>query len=319
MKALVLIEQRDGKLRESSLEAVVAATKITAEVEAVVIGEGVASIAEQISKYGVKKTYVADDANLKHYHPLAYAEVIGSAIKEAGANVVMGLSSPLTKDLLAFVAGKNGYAAVTDVTEIKAESSKFVCQKPMYAGKTIATVELDAGSHPAVIGVRPKAFSAQTADGGSADTQALSVSPVESGLSVVGHQTVAQDKVDLTEADVIISGGVSMGSAEKFKILEECADVLGATVGASRAAVNEGYASHDMQVGQTGKTVSPQLYIACGISGAIQHMAGMRTSKTIVAINTNPDAAIFNIADFGIVADLFEVVPALTAKLKEVL
>ena len=170
-----------------------------------------------------------------------------------------------------------------------------------------------------MIGVRPKAFSAQTADGGSADTQALSVSPVESGLSVVGHQTVAQDKVDLTEADVIISGGVSMGSAEKFKILEECADVLGATVGASRAAVNEGYASHDMQVGQTGKTVSPQLYIACGISGAIQHMAGMRTSMTIVAINTNPDAAIFNIADFGIVADLFEVVPALTAKLKEVL
>jgi len=318
MKTLVLIEQRDGKLREASLEAITAAKKLSSDLEAVIIGSGVAGIASELANYGIKKTYVAENDSLKHYHPSMYAKAVTDAVSKSSAKVVVGLSTPLTKDLLAYTSGMNQWAAVTDVTDLKADASKLVCQKPLYAGKTIATVEVDTSAGPVVVGIRPKAFGIEKSEG-SADTENLDAPAADDKLTVVGHTTVEQGKADLTEADRIISGGVSMGSADNFKIIEECADVLGATVGASRAAVNEGYASHAMQVGQTGKTVSPQLYIACGISGAIQHMAGMRTSKTIVAINTNPDAAIFNIADFGLVADLFEVVPALTKKLKEVL
>ncbi len=318
MKTLVLIEQRDGKLREASLEAVTAAKKLSNDLEAVLIGSGVSGIAAELANYGIKKTYVAEGDSLKHYHPSMYAKVVTQAVSESSAKAVVGLSTPLTKDLLAYTSGMNQWVAVTDVTDLKLDGSNLICQKPLYAGKTIAKVEVDTSAGPVVVGIRPKAFTAEKSEG-SADTSSIDVPATDDKLTVVAHTTVEQGKADLTEADIIISGGVSLGSKDNFKIIEECADVLGATVGASRAAVNEGYAGHAMQVGQTGKTVSPQLYIACGISGAIQHMAGMRTSKTIVAINKNPDAAIFNIADFGVVADLFEVVPALTKKLKEVL
>jgi electron transfer flavoprotein alpha subunit len=206
---------------------------------------------------------------------------------------------------------------MTDLTEISYQGDSLSGTKPMYAGKVLATMSSKGSLHFATL--RPNVFPANKSAGGSAAAKALSVSaPGDSRIKTVEIRKGKSEKADLTEASIIISGGRALGSADNFKILHSCADVIGATVGASRAAVDSGYAGHDMQVGQTGKTVNPNLYIACGISGSIQHMAGMRTSKVIVAINTDPEAPIFTVADYGIVADLFKAVPVMEQELKKI-
>jgi electron transfer flavoprotein alpha subunit len=201
-----------------------------------------------------------------------------------------------------------------DCIEIKSAGGKLQVRRPVFAGKCSKWVDFLKG--PAVFSVRPNVFPAQ-AGSKSGAVEKVAAQPGTIRTKLVEVLAAASKKIDLTEADVIISGGRSMKSADNFKILHDCAAVIGAGVGASRAAVDAGYATHDMQVGQTGKTVSPKLYIACGISGAIQHLAGMRTSKVIVAIDKNPEAPIFQRADYGVVADLFEVVPLLTEEFKK--
>src|SRR5690606_13529804 len=230
-----------------------------------------------------------------------------------------GVASPLGRDVFPRLAARFDAGILTDVISLKAEGDQVVGLKPMFAGKCRAEIATQ-GSKLNFVTIRSNVFPANKSGQGSAAAKALNVE-VPGNIKLVTKEIRkgAGEKADLTEANFIISGGRALGSADNFKVLHECAEVIGATVGASRAAVDSGFASHSMQVGQTGKTVNPNLYIACGISGSIQHMAGMRTSKVIVAVNTDPDAPIFTIADYGIVADLFEAVPIMTKKFKELL
>jgi electron transfer flavoprotein alpha subunit len=322
MKVLVFIEQRDRKIKSSALEALAMGAKLAGSAKdcaALVVGhqldEGVLG---KLKGYGSDITYVADLPELKLYHPLNYAAAIEQAVNTFGADVVVSLASPMGRDLLPRLAARFNGGIVSDITALEGIGGKVQAIKPMYAGKTLAKVTLNENSKK-FISIRPNVFKAESTGVGASTVSKLNVTLPTTSLKIVEIRKGASEKVDLTEASVIVSGGRSLGSLENFKIIHELGEVLGATVGASRAAVDSGYAPHDMQVGQTGKTVNPNLYIACGISGSIQHMAGMRTSKVIVAINTDPEAPIFKIATYGIVADLFKAVPIMSTKLKKLL
>lgn len=318
MKVLVFIEQRENKLKKASLEALSVARKIAgsaANVAAVVVGGSTDGIAAELKGHGADSVFAASGAGFEHYNVFSYAAAVQQAIKTFSPTVVLGMATPIGKDLFPRLAARHDSALATDLIELEASGDKLVGLKPMYSGKVYAKVTFE-GSSIQFATIRANVFKADATDGSGAVTK-LDVAVNDAKLKTVEIRKDKSEKVDLTEASVIISGGRSLGSADAFKILHEAADVLGATVGASRAAVDAGYASHEMQVGQTGKTVNPNLYIAAGISGSIQHMAGMRTSKVIVAINTDPEAPIFKIANYGIVGDLFQVVPELTKKLKE--
>jgi electron transfer flavoprotein alpha subunit len=322
MRVLVFIEQREGQVKSSSLEAITVARNLAgnaANVAGIVIGNASEAKLAEFKGYGVDKIFSTDSDALNLYNVLTYAQALEQAIKQFEPNLVLGMASPLGRDLFPRMAARFGGGILTDLIDIKVDGSHIAGVKPMYAGKCLAEVALQ-NCKIQFATLRPNVFKAQISDDGAATVEPLSVSIDSSNkLKTTEIQLGKTNKADLTEATIIISGGRSLGSKENFKVLESCAEVLGATVGASRAAVDSGYASHDMQVGQTGKTVNPNLYIACGISGSIQHMAGMRTSKTIVAINTDEEAPIFSIADYGIVADLFQAVPAMQKKLQEML
>lgn len=321
MKILTLAEQRAGKLKTGAFEALAAASRLNAnpsEVAAVIVGEGVTSLAEELKGHGADKVYVVDGPAFKNYNCLAYTSAVEAAIKAFAPDLVIGGASPMGKDMLPRLAARLDAALVTDLVELASDGKNIQGVKPMYAGKVLANVSTNTDGLK-MAAIRLNVFQTNKTGQGSATPEALDVNPAESRLVTQEVRKGSSEKPDLTEAQFIISGGRALGSAENFKILHECADVIGATVGASRAAVDSGYAKHDMQVGQTGKTVNPTLYIACGISGSVQHMAGMRTSKVIVAVNTDAEAPIFGVADYGIVGDLFEVVPALTKKFNEIL
>ncbi len=320
MKVLVFCEQRDKKLKSYALEALTVASRASGgqatNVAALLIGSGVESLSTQLKNHGADKVYIADDARLNHYNPFHYASALEAAIKTFQPDVVLGVASPMGRDLFARMAPRFSAPLLTDLIDVKDDLSGGT--KPMYAGKVLAKVAFTK-SGLRFASLRPNVFTAKESPG-QATVEKLNVQLSDDvPLKILEVRKGKSEKPDLSEATRIVSGGRSLGSAEKFSILNDCAEVLGATVGASRAAVDSGYATHDMQVGQTGKTVNPTLYIACGISGSIQHMAGMRTSKVVVAINTDPDAPIFSVATYGIVADLFEVVPLLTKKLKALL
>jgi len=322
MKVLVFIEQRAGKSKSSALEALTVGARLAggpADLAAVVIGKGVEGIAAQLKGYGADTVYVVDHAAFEHYNPVSYADAIEAAVKAHGAKVVVGLAAPMTRDVFPRLAARLDGGILTDVTAIEAAGANLHGVKPMYAGKVLAKVETQ-NAPVSFVSVRPNIFKAENKGTGNAAVSKLELTPAaDSRIKTLEVRKGANERPDLTEAPLIVSGGRAMGSADNFKILGELADVLHATVGASRAAVDSGYASHDMQVGQTGKTVNPNLYIACGISGSIQHMAGMRTSKVIVAVNTDPEAPIFKVATYGIVADLFQAAPIFTTKLKALL
>lgn len=317
MKVLVFVEQRDGKIKSSSKEALAAAHQIAgspANVAALVIGAS----GEALKDAGADTIFTVNKPEFKLFNVMNYAAAAQKAVEEFKAEAIIGMASPMGRELFPRLAARLGGGLITDITSIHAEGGNFKGGvKPMYAGKVLGKVEFK-GTGIKLATVRPNSIPT-TVSGGAGNLVELSVSPADAKMKTLEVKKGSSDKPDLTEAARIISGGRSLGSADNFKIINECADVLNATVGASRAAVDAGYAGHSMQVGQTGKTVSPQLYVACGISGAIQHMAGMRTSKVIVAINSDPEAPIFSVADYGIVADLFEAVPILTKKLKEIL
>lgn len=324
----ILAEVKAGKLKKTAFELLSGSKKIAEELGeelvAVVLGSGVEPLAEELGHYGAKKVLVADDEILKDYTTDAYTKVLADLIKEREPSIFLGPASAMGKDLLPRVACRLQTGLASDCIEIKLDENKNLAPKrPVYAGKAHIDISL-AADRPQMVALRPNVLSVDEPDTSrKAEVEKVKVDVPPDSLKATLKEIVkgASEKVDLTEASIIISGGRAMKDAENFKILWNLAEVFGpgTTVGASRAAVDSGYAPQDMQVGQTGKVVNPNLYIACGISGAIQHLAGMRTSKVIVAINKDPEAPIFQKADYGIVGDLFKVVPILTEEFKKLL
>lgn len=321
MKILVFVEQRDGQIKTASLEALAKACSLAGDdssnVSAVLLGHEVASLSETLKEQGADTIYFCESGSLKDYQVLHYTDALESAVKTQNPDVILAAATPMGRDLTARLAARLQTGLITDATEIIVEGGAVSgAKKPVYAGKAIAKITFQANCGPRILSLRPNVFAADAKKGSGQAVACEAPGNSHEQLKSLGVKKGTSETADLTEASTIISGGRALGSEENFKVLTDCAEVVQATVGASRAAVDSGYASHDMQVGQTGKTVNPNLYVACGISGSIQHMAGMRTSKVIVAINTDEDAPIFSVADYGIVADLFEVVPALQKKLQ---
>lgn len=316
-------EQRDGAFRKITYEIVSEgrrlADKLGQKLTAVVLGASIKDKAAELARYGADVIMVADDPRLGQYTTDAYTEVLAQLVKAGEPAVVIMGASVQGKDLSGRLAGRLGVGMAQDCTAFSIENGEFVAVRPIYAGKAYAKVGF-ANSVPAMATARPNVMSVLPPDEGKkAEIVEAKFSLDDSALKtkVVDVVKDASGKVDLTEADKIVSGGRGMKGPENFKILEELAAVIGASVGASRSAVDAGWRPHSDQVGQTGKVVSPNLYVACGISGAIQHLAGMSTSKVIVAINKDAEAPIFQKADYGVVGDLFEVVPALTEAVKK--
>ena len=316
----VIAEQRDGTLRKVSFELASAARKLADqtgdEVSAILLGSGIESLAAELGKFGVDKVFVGDNAALEPYVTEAHAQVVAKILKDNDAAIALFGASVQGKDLSARVAAKLAGGLATDCTDVKVDGGKLVAVRPMYAGKCFGEVVFN--TTPAMASLRPNVFPAvENVKAGAVTKVDVAVDAQKSKILEVQKDT--SGKVDLTEATIIVSGGRGMKGPDEYKILEELADVLKGTVGASRAAVDAGWRPQKDQVGQTGKVVSPNLYVACGISGAIQHLAGMSSSKCIVAINKDAEAPIFTKADFGVVDDLFKVVPELTAACKKLL
>ena len=313
---LVFTETNNGKVKPVTLEILGKLNGQTAEVA--VIGDLAEDQVKVLAEYGAGKVHKLKGDNLDKYSPEGYSNALHGFISSGSYDYVLAGATALAKDMLPRLATKFDAGLASDCTNFVFDGDTFNGTRPLFAGKCLAKVEL-SGPKPHFATIRPNALGmpeAPTAGAGEAADASVEAGEIRAAIKEIIAS--ATEKVDLTEANIIISGGRAMKNSENFAILKECADVIGATVGASRAAVDSGYASPDMQVGQTGKTVSPSLYIACGISGAIQHLAGMRTSKVIVAINTDPDAPIFTKADYGIVGDLFKIVPILTEEFKKI-
>jgi electron transfer flavoprotein alpha subunit len=309
MVALVIAEHDNASLKAVTLNTVTAAAQCGGDVHILVAGSGCGGVAEAAAKVaGVAKVLVADAPQFADGLAENVAEQI-LAVASAYSHI-LAPASAFGKNVLPRVAAKLDVAQISEITKV---DSPDTFERPIYAGNAIATVQ--STDNVKVITVRGTGFDAAAAEGGSAAVETVAAVADSGKSSFVGRELAKSDRPELTGAKVVVSGGRGMGSGDNFKILEPLADKLGAAMGASRAAVDAGYVPNDWQVGQTGKIVAPQLYIAVGISGAIQHLAGMKDSKTIVAINKDPEAPIFSVADYGIVGDLFEVVPALVKEL----
>jgi len=313
---LVFVEQRNGVIRQASLQAISEAHRQSGgDVAAVLAGSGIGGAAAGLGAYGAAKVFVADDPNLALYSSEGYGEAVVKAVESSAPDAVFFAGTAMGRDLAPRVAAALGVGALADVVALEKEGGEFVARRPVYSGKAFATVD-SAGNKPQVISLRPNVFAAEET-GGSAEVVALD------GLSLAIRAVVKElvdtggGEIDVAEADIIVSGGRGLKGPENFALIRELAEALGGAVGASRAAVDAGWIAHKHQVGQTGKVVSPSLYIAAGISGAIQHLAGMSSSKVIVAINKDPDAPIFKIADYGIVGDLFNVIPPMVEEVKK--
>lgn len=317
---LVFVEQRDGSIRKSSLQALSEARRQAAgagwTVSAVVAGHGMADPAAELGAHGATTVYLADGPAFRLYSAEGYTAVVTAAVAAAEPSALFFAATAMGRDLAPRVAARLGVGALPDVTGLTLEGTTFVARRPVYSGKAYATVDC-AGTSPQVITLRPNVFAAEQA-GGSA--QVVKLDGVAPEIRAVVEEVVASGggELDVAEADIIVSGGRGLKGPENFALLRGLAQALGGAVGASRAVVDAGWISHSHQVGQTGKVVSPSLYVACGISGAIQHLAGMSSSKIIVAINKDPDAPIFKVADYGVVGDLFQVIPPLVEEIKKI-
>ncbi len=315
---LVFAEQVDGSFRKIAYEAVSEGRRLADTlgdtVSAVVFGSGVEGIAGELAQYGADKILVGDDPALADYTTDAYTNMLFEVVKDNDPRILLFGASSRGKDLSARLAARLGVGLAMDCIALKLDGEKLIATRPMYGGKVLAEVALEGV--PQMSAIRPNVMEiVQSPKAGDVEKVAIKTDVVKT--RVVEKRLEVASKIDLTEADVIVSGGRGMGGAD-FGVIEQLAEVLGGTVGASRSAVDEGWRPHSDQVGQTGKVVSPNLYVACGISGAIQHLAGMGSSKYIVAINKDPEAPIFKKADYGIVEDLFKAVPAIMAELKKV-
>ncbi|MCW8816681.1 MAG: electron transfer flavoprotein subunit alpha/FixB family protein [Ignavibacteriaceae bacterium] len=318
-KILAVLEQREGSLKRSAFEVVNKAANLAKELntiaEAVVVCDAINNLNE-ISKYGIQKITHLKNSELANYSSSGYTEAISNLAKESDFDILILSNTALGKDLAPHLSIKLDAACVVDCIKISVSGNDIICTRPTYAGK--ALVDLKLLSNKKVITIRPNVFKAQVTE--NSNPPEIVVKDITSAnlRSKVTEFKKAEGKLDVSEADIIVSGGRGMKGPENFHLIEELAETLGAAVGASRAVVDAGWRPHSEQVGQTGKTVSPTLYIACGISGAIQHLAGMSSSKFIVAINKDKDAPIFNVADYGITGDLFEILPVLTSEIKKV-
>ena len=315
---LVFAEHHKGKFPKSTLVAVQAgkeaASKIGGECLAAILGFEIDAPAQEITSYGVQKVIAVDDAALANYLADAYAAALEQLVKAHNVSLLIATSTAVGKDLLPRVAARLDVGMATDVVAIN-EDGTF--KRPMYAGNALATVSLDGAVK--VISIRGTAFDAAQPDGQATVEKAnVSLDTTAKQMQFVSFNEIKSDRPQLTEARIVVSGGRGLKSGENFTTyLEPLVDVLGAAMGASRAAVDAGFVPNDLQVGQTGKVVAPELYFAIKVSGAIQHLAGMKDSKVIVAINKDPEAPIFNVADYGLVADLFKAVPELTDEMKK--
>lgn len=318
-KLVVFCEHHNQNLKRSSIELLQFARSKNFHVVGVVLGSNTEKVAEQATANGANDVLLFNDAKLNGYSPELYLAAIEESIKQSDAKHVLAPASSIGKDVFPRLAARLGSSLASDCVSLVVEDGNFVAKKPMYAGKCFAQISLKESPYQIVL---MRANQLPVAAPGAANAAAVkSVALPAISLKAILKEIVkgASEKLDLTEANVIVSGGRGLKEAGNFKMLEDLATVLGATVGASRAVVDAGWVSHSMQVGQTGKTVAPTLYIAAGISGAIQHLAGMTGSKVIVAINNDPNAPIFQKATYGIVGDLFDVLPKLTDEFKKLL
>lgn len=320
MKFLVYFEVRDGQIKKTSFETASAVKKIAddtnSEVSAIFVGKDLSSLGSTVSKVGIKQAFVVDDESLSKFSNSVYSKIIADLAKENNVDGIFFAGTSQGKDLAPLVSGFCDIPYVSDCTSLSVEEGKITFIKPIYSGKGLIKQQVESGAK-FVASLRPNVFpilEAQTV------TEVKKIplkdyTQVKTSL-VEGIEKGSGELLDVAEADIIISGGRGMKGPENFPLLAELAKTVGGAMGASRAAVDAGWVPHSHQVGQTGKVVSPSLYIACGISGAIQHLAGMSSSKVIVAINKDKEAPIFNVATYGIVGDLFEVVPHLKEELK---
>jgi electron transfer flavoprotein alpha subunit len=317
---LVFAEHQHHKFPKSTLVAITAgksaASKLGGDCYATVFGKGIDDLANQLAECGVKKVFAVDDAALEHYLADTHAAALSQLVKDKGIEALVATATAMGKDLLPRVAALLGAGMASEVVAFGDDGTM---QRPMYAGNVNATVKLEGS--PKVITVRTTAFDPATKEGkAEIEKVSLGIDAASKMAKFVAFNETKSDRPVLSEAQVVVSGGRGLKSAENFKnVLEPLVDLLGAAMGATRAAVDAGFVPNDLQVGQTGKVVAPQLYIAAGISGAIQHVAGMKDSKVIVAINKDEEAPIFQVADYGLVADLFKALPEMKeeiAKLK---
>jgi len=315
---LVVAEPGQGKLANVTLESITRARELAGavggSVSVVVVATEAGPLAAQAARYGAGRVYVVESPETAVFRPGPFTDAAMAAIQATDPALVLFANSPDGRDLAAGCSARLGVGLLVDVTGLEARDGRFIATHPCFGGSVI--VEKEATTGPAIATVRPSAFAREEA-AGDAEVIPLSVDFASNGLLTKVVDVVVENigMVSLEEASIIVSGGRGLGSAEGFSVIQALAEELGAAVGASRAVVDAGWKHHQYQVGQTGKTVSPQLYIACGISGSIQHRAGMQTSRYIVAINKDPDAPIFSFADFGVVGDLFSVIPALTEEI----
>lgn len=316
-KILAFIEQRSGQIKKSSLEVAKTAAdlsqKLNGSVESLCIGNDVNSL-DSIGGYGISKVNFIKNSNLENYSS-AYTNLVTNFINQNNFDVIIFSATSLGRDLAPKVSAKLDCGIAVDCIELNISDNKIIATRPIYAGK--ALMDLTMNSDKKIFTLRPNVFSAGVSTENKAEINVINAEFQEPKVKVVEIKK-SEGKLDVAEADIIVSGGRGMKGPEHFKMIEELADLLGGAVGASRAVVDAGWRPHSEQVGQTGKTVSPTLYFALGISGAIQHLAGMRSSKYIVAVNKDKDAPIFQAADYGIVGDVFEIVPALIEEIKKI-
>ncbi|WII73001.1 electron transfer flavoprotein subunit alpha/FixB family protein [Bdellovibrio sp. 22V] len=318
-KILVFAEQTNGKLKRSSIELLQAAAKSGNTVVAVVFGSHAGDVTAAIGHNGANEVHVVKDAALDAYNPELFTANIAAIVEKVQPSILLASASSTGRDLFPRVAARLNTGIASDCTELNISGDNVTATKPMYSGKCFAKANFENSSVKIVL-MRANQLPVAAADTAKS-ANVVEQAAVKPDLKTLIKEVVkgASEKLDLTEANVIVSGGRGLKEAGNFKMLHDLADVLGATVGASRAVVDAGWVGHGMQVGQTGKTVAPTLYIAVGISGAIQHLAGMSGSKVIVAINNDPNAPIFQKATYGIVGDAFEIVPKLTEEFKKAL
>jgi electron transfer flavoprotein alpha subunit len=319
---LVFAEQRDGKFKKSVLECINLACNLAdgGKVGAVLVGSGIREKASELSAHGADTVYVADDASLGLYNTAAYARATLDAVEAAGPALILFAATAMGRDLAPRVAGRLGIPWLAEAMELSyTDDGQLRARKSMFGGKIFTTLQTK-GDPPHLASVRPGAFAlGEVQEGRTGEVVDLAApqEPLSLRAKVIEVLTSAGETVDLAEAEIVVSGGRGLKAPEHFALVRDLADAFGGAVGASRAVVDAGWIDHQHQVGQTGVAVTPKLYIACGISGAIQHLAGMRSSGCIVAINKDADAPIFQVADYGIVGDLFEVIPIMVEEVRK--
>jgi len=319
----IFAEHKDNSLRKVVFELLSAGKKISQQLGqklcAVVMGEQGEEFFDEIAQYGAEKIYLVNDLKLKEYTTDGYTYVLANLMREYNPEIILLGHTAIGKDLAPRVAQRIDAGLVSDCIEINVHKGNLLFTRPIYAGKAFSRIKFK--NNPVIATVRPNVLEVVKNEVSQPEIIKVDLKIGPEVIRTIVQEIIKQTskRVELTEANIIVSGGRGMKGPENFAILEELADILGAAVGASRAAVDAGWRAHADQVGQTGKVVSPTVYIACGISGAIQHLAGMSSSKVIIAINKDPEANIFNVADYGIVGDLFDIVPRLTEEFKKVL